>query len=256
MDFWYGFGSGSRSRFLDGRSGVENPPNRMPRLQKQRKRNQQARRRPTQQPPGKASRLSIAWVVVSSLIVCSLLAAGVFTAAQLDFFGLGEDDPDLAENYEDPNDDVIAAQQTAVAENPDDFNALVLLANLLGNTGRLTEAIPVYEKAVAMRPDDAATRLDFARALSDGDMRADAEVQFLKVIELDPNNQAAYYYLAEMYRTSTPARTEEAIPLYQRAIEIDSGTFLAEQSGNQLASLGQPNPMASPAASPAAGGNT
>jgi cytochrome c-type biogenesis protein CcmH/NrfG len=183
-------------------------------------------------------------------VICSLLAAGLVSAVSLDLFGLGDDDPDVSQNYEDPNTDVIAAQQTAVAENPENYEALLLLANLLGNSNRLDEAIPVYEKALQMRPDDAATRLDFARALADGDKRADAEVQFKKVIELDPDNQAAHYYLAELYRTSTPSRSDEAIPLYIRVVEIDSASFLAEQAGNQLNSLGVANPLSSPSASP------
>jgi cytochrome c-type biogenesis protein CcmH/NrfG len=221
-------------------------------LDKQRKRSQRARRQQVQLAPERNSRLSIAFVVVSSLVICSLLAAGLVTAASLDLFGLGDDDPDMAENIDDPNNDVIAAQQTAVAENPDDYEALLLLANLLGNSNRLDEAIPVYENALQMRPDDAATRLDFARALADGDKRADAEIQFRKVIELDPNNQAAHYYLAELYRTSTPSRSDEAIPLYIRVVEIDSAAYLAEQAGNQLYSLGVANPLASPSASPQA----
>ena len=216
--------------------------------QKQRKRSQQARRQ--QQLPSKkqGNRLSIAFLIVSSLVVCALLAAGLVTAISFDLFGLGEDDP--ATNFDDPNNDLITEQQTMVAANPDDYEALVLLANILGNSARLDEAIPVYEKALGQRPDDAATRLDFARALADGGKDADAEVQFVKVIALEPNNQAAHYYLAELYRLSTPTRANEAIPLYQRAIEIDGQSFLAEQSVNQLKSLGVDVAVASPSSSP------
>lgn len=217
--------------------------------QMQRKRTTQTRRSKKNQGPPKRNRLSIAFLVISSLVICSLLAAGLVTAISLDLVGLGNDDDD-PENFVDPNADVVASQQTAVAENPDDYDALLLLANLLGNSNRLNEAIPIYEQAIDLRPDDAATRLDFARALSDGGKPADAEVQFKHVISLDPNNQAAFYYLGEMYRTSTPVRTDEAIQHYLRAVEIDGESFLAEQARNQLTTLGVTAPAASPAATP------
>jgi Tfp pilus assembly protein PilF len=81
---------------------------------------------------------------------------------------------------------------------------------------------------------------------------ADAEVQFRKVIELDPDNQAAVYYLAELYRTSSPVRTDEAIPLYQRAVAIDDQSFIGEQSANQLNALGASAPASIPSSSPQA----
>jgi len=198
------------------------------------------------------NRLSLAFIVVSSIVVFSMLIAGLVTAASLDLLGgnSGDDDPAADVNYGESADDVIAAQQTVVAENPDDVNALLLLANLLGNSNRLNEAIPLYEKATRMRPDDASIRLDFARALADGGMQSDAEVQFLKALALQPESQAANYYLAELYRMWTPARISEAIPLYQRAVQVDSQSFIAELAQNQLVALGAASPVASPPGSP------
>jgi cytochrome c-type biogenesis protein CcmH/NrfG len=177
----------------------------------------------------------VAFVVISSLVICSLLAAGLIGAVQLDLLGNDSPDDDV---LNDPNEDVIAEAQTAVAEDPDNFERLLLLGNLLGNSNRVEESIPVYEQAIALRPDDATARFSFARVLDEGGMEADAEVQYLKAIELNPQYQAAHYYLAEMYRMSQPSRVDEAIPHYQRAIEIDPASFMAEQSKNQLSALG------------------
>ena len=181
-----------------------------------------------------------------------MLVAGLVTAASLDLLGGTSKDDDSGSdvNYGETADDVISAQQTMVAGNPDDVDALMLLANLLGNSDRLNEAIPLYEQATKMRPDDASIRLDFARALADGGKPADAEVQFLKALSIDPESQAANYYLAELYRMWTPTRSAEAIPLYQQAVRIDSGTFLAELAQNQLVALGAATPVSSPVASP------
>lgn len=217
-------------------------------MTKQQKRRPQPRTSPKRSAiPSRTSRLNVAFVVVSSLVICSLLAAGLVGAIQLDL--LGGDSPD-DEVINDPNEDVIADAQTAVAQDPDNFEQLLLLGNLLGNSNRVDESIPIYEQAIALRPDDATARFSFARVLDDGGMKADAEVQYLKAIELNPDYQAAHYYLAEMYRLSQPSRVQEAIPHYQRAIEIDPGSFMAEQSSNQLTAVGAGTPGSPSAATP------
>lgn len=190
--------------------------------------------------------------IVTTLVICSMVG-GVFVGLTFtDIFGDLFSDSGNEENFPDPNSDIIAAQETMVANNPDDMEDVLLLASLLANTGRLSDAIPHYEHAIDLAPDDVDARLSFARALADGDMRADAELQFTKVLEMDPNNQQAHYYLAELYMAWQPARTEEAIPHYQRSAEIDSTTLIGERSRTQLDTLGATMPGASPAASPLA----
>lgn len=184
-------------------------------------------------------------MILSSLVVCAIILGTVATFA-FDGFSLGGDSDDTDTNWEDPNADLIGEQQTMVAENPDDFASVALLANLLANTNRVSEAIPYFEQALDMRPDDIGTRLDFARSLADGSLPNDAEVQFLEVLKRDPENQQAHYYLAELYRTWNPARTDEAIPHYQRAVEIDPTSYIGQQSLAQLESLGAATPSASP----------
>ncbi|MGI8484715.1 MAG: tetratricopeptide repeat protein [Thermomicrobiales bacterium] len=176
--------------------------------------------------------------------MCSIIAAGLATISFDGLFGKSGSDS-TTQSYQDPNKDIISEQQTAVAEYPDDPQAIALLANLLGNTGRLKEAIPLYEKALSMLPDDVGIRLDFARALADGNLRPDAEAQFLELLKRDANNQQGHYYLAELYRSWVPQRTDEAIKEYRRVIAIDGTTYLAQQSQNQLVSLGAATPMAS-----------
>jgi cytochrome c-type biogenesis protein CcmH/NrfG len=195
----------------------------------------------------------LTFAIVSSLVICSLVGAAFVSLSFNDVFGgLFDDDTDPSANFENQNSDIISAQETIVAENPDDLEALLLLGNLLGNTDRLAEAIPVYERALQMSPDDVGARVSFARALADGGMQADAELQYEKALEIDPNDQAAHYYLAELYIAASPARTEEALTHYQRAAEIDPGTLIGELSQTQLDTLGPGFAYASPEATPAA----
>lgn len=135
----------------------------------------------------------------------------------------------------------------ATAEaNPDDSVAAAAYANYLANTGELVDAIPWYEKAIALAPGDAFLRLDFARSLSSGDMHGDAELQFKKAIELAPENPEAHYYLAELYFGMTPQRTVDAIDEYERTIELAPDTFIGQRAQERLVGLGVATPEASP----------
>lgn len=190
-------------------------------------------------------------MVTSVLIVCSLIG-GVFVGlGASDIFGdLFNDDGGNQENYIDPNSDVIAAQETIVANSPDDVENVLLLASLLANSGRLADAIPYFEHVLDLVPDDVAARLTFARSLADGGMLADAELQFERVLEMDPDSQQAHYYLAQLYMASSPQRVDEAIVHYRAAAEIDTTTLIGERAQTQLDTLGAGTwPDASPAAS-------
>lgn len=223
------------------RSTPLRPPSR-PRATLTGVRRQTQAQRPERPVTKKANRLQLVYVVLSGLVVCSLLAVALATIDVAGLFGGNEEDQ---ANWEDPNADLIGDQQTAVAQNPDDVEQLALLANLLGNTGRISEAVPLYEKVVALAPDDLGIRVDFARTLSGAGLTADAEAQFRVVLERDPNSQAAHFYLAELLQQSEPARTAEAIEHLRRVVEIDSATFLAERAGAQLTTLTAGTPASS-----------
>lgn len=193
--------------------------------------------------------MKIGIIAFAMLFTCSLIAGTLVLIPFDDLFGLGGEDP--AENIVDPNDDLIEEQKAVVDENPDDVDAVLLLANILGNSGRLTEAIPYYEQAIDLAPDDPSIRLDFARALADGGLGPDAELQFRRVLEIRPDSQEARYYLAELYMEWDPPREEEARTLYEESIELDPDTFIAELATNRLSSMvATPAGGASPAASP------
>ena len=176
------------------------------------------------------------YIIVVSVVVFSMLAAGLAA------FDWGSILPDDSEPTPDYNVDQVAIQQTVVAQNSDDVEAQALLASLLANTGRIHEAIPVFEKAIELDPDNAKIRLDFARSLQANNLSADAEAQFLKVLELEPDNHTAHYYLAQLYMDWQPRRQEEAVEHFNRVVEIAPNSFLAEQSQIVLDSLAPGTP--------------
>ena len=187
--------------------------------------------------------MRIAYIVISGLVVCSMLAVALVT---IDFSGIWDGgDNDVVV---DPNADLIGDQQTVVAQDADDVDQVVLLANLLANTGRMPEAMDWYERALELAPSDNSIRLDFARSLQANAMPTDAEAQFLHVLENDPDSISGHYYLAKLYMDWKPQRRDEAQQHYQRVLEINPNSFLAEQARLELESINRSTPDSSPGA--------
>lgn len=204
-----------------------------------------SRRQRPERPATPRNSLPVLYIVVASLVVCSMIAAGLSFLDLGSILG-GQDD----EVVVDPNADVIAEQETIVAENPDDVEATVLLASMLGNTNRMSEAIPYYERAIEMAPEDHGIRLDYARSLQQNDLNVDAEAQFLKVLDAEPDNIQANYYLAKLYMDWKPERRAEAMELFQHVVDINPDNFLAQEAKRILDTQGQTSPESSPVVGP------
>jgi tetratricopeptide (TPR) repeat protein len=193
--------------------------------------------------------MRIAYIVISGLVVCSMIAVAVAT---IDLSGLWDGGDD--EVIVDPNADLVAEQQTVVAQDPYNIDQMVLLANLLSNTGRMNEATEWYERALELDPDNHGVRLDFARSLQDHGLNADAEAQFLRVLEAEPENLPGHYYLARLYMDWKPQRRDEARSHFERVIEINPTSFLAEEAKRTLDTMGQTSEVpGSGTATPSAG---
>lgn len=184
-----------------------------------------------------------------SLIVCSLVGGGVATILLDRSSG-----DDRAESL--PEQSVGEFEQSlrdAIAADPTDVAPVASLANVLADAGELPEAIDRYEDALALDPGNAAIRFDFATTLAETERRPDAELQFRRVIEADPGSVEAHFYLAELYRGWQPPRTQEAIALYRRVVEVAPDAYLSDRAEEELGQLGAlaGTPAATPPASPA-----
>lgn len=121
---------------------------------------------------------------------------------------------------------LIPTYEARLRENPNDYQAMIVLANILQNNGDYPNAIAWYDRAVQLKPDDVETRLAFGQALASYGQRFDAEVQYKKAIELDPKSARAEYYLGQLYEQWDPPRPEEAQIHYQRASQLEpEGTW-------------------------------
>ena len=96
----------------------------------------------------------------------------------------------------------------------------------------LSNAVQLYEQALARSPDDAVLHENFATLLQDFGREADAQKHWRRVIDLLPHNEQGWFGLANLL--DAEGRSAEAIPLFREAIrrrphapEARSGLALA-----------------------------
>jgi|tagenome__1003787_1003787.scaffolds.fasta_scaffold20853815_1 tetratricopeptide (TPR) repeat protein len=207
----------------------------------------QARRRKSN--PGK-SRSLMTFNVLAAIVVGALVF-GTVGAAVIDEL-VSNSNSDKTVDVSDPGGDPIEqGYRDAVANNPNDVDAITALASYLGNVGKVDEAIQWYEKALTLTPDDMTLRLDFASALASGGKYKDAELQFQKVIDAQPDNGVALLGLARLYRSWSPPRTADAVTWYQATIERAADSVAHDLAVSELSQL-TGTPVASPGSSPGA----
>lgn len=170
--------------------------------------------RPGAPPSPPRDRGRVIFAVLALLVVFSMIFGTVAYVLEDAFRG----DPAATPSRQEAN--LVPTYEARLRENPNDAQALVLLANILQVKGDYPGAIPLYERAVALKPDDLETRFAFARALADGGQRVDAEIQLKKALELDPRNARTVFSLGQLYERWSPPRLEEARAHYTRASEL------------------------------------
>lgn len=193
------------------------------------------------------NRSQLAFSILAVLVVFSLIIGAVGTAIVDGLSGNdNSDDPITIDGTEDTGiaDEYEAALRKSATDNPNDAAALASLANYLAQNGQLTEAIDWFERSLTIDPDQWDVRLTFGQYLAESEKRTDAEFQFKKVIEGQPENERAHYFLAELYRNWLPPRIAEAVTEYIATIQTGSGTFVAEQAAQALRDLGYATPTA------------
>ena len=108
-----------------------------------------------------------------------------------------------------------------VEHDPNNLDGYMLLGNVLLGQKKPQEAIDVYTKAVALKPNDAGPYLNRGVAYNSLKQDAAAEEDLRKAISVDPKAMPAYYALANFYinkgddqegRGDAPARDPERAP--------------------------------------------
>jgi len=140
--------------------------------------------------------------------------------------GLGE----IEALLEDPNggrkglERAIEGLAELIAENPEHAYALRLRANLERNAGRRVDALASYAAYLELKPEDAMTRLSYARELLRAELATDAVTQLERVVGDHPRYRRAQVMLAEALRvqgheTRATAVMERVASLETRGID-------------------------------------
>jgi Flp pilus assembly protein TadD len=109
--------------------------------------------------------------------------------------------------------------QAAIAKNPDDAEALSNLGQVLVRLGKVEEAIPYFDRAVALIPQRWAYRFNRARALGILGRTAEAAAGYRDAQQLFPNDYATAFNLGlALHKLGDEAG---AVDAYKKAIEID-----------------------------------
>jgi len=88
----------------------------------------------------------------------------------------------------------------AMSVKPKDQDLVPLRTQVLQNLGKGDEAMSELKSQIDRDPSAVATRLQYAAMLSSSEKYADANQQYLKVLELDAKNETALYNLAANYK--------------------------------------------------------
>ncbi len=142
-----------------------------------------------------------------------------------------------------------ADMRARLQKNPKDVDAMVILADLLANTGRTTEAIQWYGKAIELKPDDEPLRVAFGSVLMQDNFTLDAEVQFKRAHDLNPNDPEPLYLLGQLYEHEANPQVEQARSMYEQASKVQPGTVYAGLARERLKAL-DATPGATPVATP------
>ena len=85
--------------------------------------------------------------------------------------------------------------------------------------------------------------------LTQANRQSDAELQYFRVLDMDPSNIPATFYLGDLYQFWQPeARTVDAISQFQTVITRSPTSTLATTARERLTILGGAIPNATPLA--------
>jgi cytochrome c-type biogenesis protein CcmH len=118
--------------------------------------------------------------------------------------------------------DAVGQLQRSLADAPDSFEKLVVLARAQMALGKFAEAGPLYRKALALQPDEADVGVEYAeaqlRASADRRFPAAAVPLLERAIAKNPQNQRALFFLGlQRVQAGKPA---EATRFWERLLPL------------------------------------
>lgn len=136
--------------------------------------------------------------------------------------------------------DAIELLSRAVESDPENTNAFVALGVAYQRNGDLSEALESLRNAIALDPADSYAHRNLGGILASLGGLEEAEPHLREAVRLTPNDQQAVYGLAAtLYKLGDDDQVAEADNLYQKAIEIDPASQVAELARRARSSMAQ-----------------
>lgn len=164
-------------------------------------------------------RQKIVFAVLTAFLALGLVGSSVFWA--IDFNN--SPPPEAGQVQQQiPPEQRIADLEAQLQEDPENVSLLGQLAELYWQTGRGREAVDTYNKALELNPGDHALRQDLALAYYLLGDYENAVQQIETVLEKDPQNATAYYYLGQFYayRSDDGRDIDKGIEALEKFIEL------------------------------------
>jgi len=117
----------------------------------------------------------------------------------------------------------------ALKVNPDNAYLWVNLGNCQSYLGDANDAIISFSKAVELLPEVELFRVPLAQLLEKQGRLDDAERHFRRVLEIEPDNPVAHFWLARFLVKHRPAAKEEALKEAKIALELPEKRSLSRQ---------------------------
>ena len=137
----------------------------------------------------------------------------------------------------DKTDEAVAALRTAIELDPNEPVTHLNLGSMLSSQGKFDEAITECRKAIELNPNDAESHANLAEALYGLEQRAEAIKELQKSAELEPD-VGRFHILASAL--SNEGRYDEAIAAYRKIIELKPDDAAAYTDlGGHLQAAGQ-----------------
>ena len=130
----------------------------------------------------------------------------------------------IASNREQ-NDRAERMYRRAIELNPNNAMALKFYGQLLVATGRIDEGLRALENAAGLDPLSAIVQQNLAMALENHGRFSEAATHYRRAIEIDPSMPGPYQGLGFLMAYAMN-RFADAVPLVQKAVELDPGNWM------------------------------
>jgi tetratricopeptide (TPR) repeat protein len=131
---------------------------------------------------------------------------------------------------------IVAEAKARIARNPNDLSALISLASLYFDANKFDQAIPYYERALAIDPTNPDSRTDYATALHTVGRDLDALKQIDIVLNAQPNFAPALFN--EGIVASAIGRRTQAVGAFERFLKVSPHDGHADDARTALHNLG------------------